>query len=70
MIRCGGPKEPESAPKRRKIVEYLHEDTATAPDAVPLDSNNNKKKIIIIIIKINPLALREMFCQVTGSSGI
>ena len=36
-IRCGGPKEPESAPKRRKIVEYLHEDTATAPDAVPLD---------------------------------
>ena len=27
-IRCGGPKEPESAPKRRKIVEYLHEDTA------------------------------------------
>ena len=36
-IRCGGPKEPESAPKRRKIVEYLHEDTATAPDAVSLD---------------------------------
>ena len=36
-IQCGGPKEPESAPKRRKIVEYLHEDTATAPDAVPLD---------------------------------
>ena len=30
-IRCGGPKEPETAPKRRKIVEYLHEDTATAP---------------------------------------
>ena len=24
-------------PKRRKIVEYLHEDTATAPAAVPLD---------------------------------
>ena len=37
MIRCGGPKKPESAPKRRKIVEYLHEDTATAPAAVPLD---------------------------------
>ena len=36
-IRCGGPKKPESAPKRRKIVEYLHEDTATAPAAVPLD---------------------------------
>ena len=35
-IRCGGPKKPESAPKRRKIVEYLHEDTATAPAAVPL----------------------------------
>ena len=32
-IQCGGPKEPESAPKPRKIVEYLHEDTATAPDA-------------------------------------
>ena len=36
-VRCGGPKKPESAPKRRKIVEYLHEDTATAPDDVPLD---------------------------------
>ena len=36
-VRCRGPKKPESAPKRRKIVEYLHEDTATAPDAVPLD---------------------------------
>ena len=36
-IRCGGPKKPESAPKRRKIAEYLHEDTATAPAIVPLD---------------------------------
>ena len=36
-IRCGGPKKPESAPKRRKIFEYLHEDTAIAPAAVPLD---------------------------------
>ena len=36
-IRCGGPKKPESAPKRRKIVEYLHEDIATAPAAVLLD---------------------------------
>ena len=36
-VRCGGPKKPESAPKRRKkIVEYLHEDTTTAPYAVPL----------------------------------
>ena len=35
-VRCGGPKKPESAPKRRKIIEYLHEDTTTAPDAVPL----------------------------------
>ena len=36
-MRCGGPKKPESAPKRRKLVEYIHEDTATAPYAVPLD---------------------------------
>ena len=36
-IRCGGPKKTESAPNRRKIVEYRHEDTATAPAAVPLD---------------------------------
>ena len=36
-MRCGGPKKPDSAPKRRKIVEYLHENTATAPAAVPLD---------------------------------
>ena len=36
-IRCCGPKELESVPKRRKIVEYLHEDTTSAPDAVPLD---------------------------------
>ena len=35
-IRCGGPKKPESAPKQRKIVEYLHEDTTTAPATVPL----------------------------------
>ena len=35
-MRCVGPKKPEPAPKRGKIVEYLHEDTATAPAAVPL----------------------------------
>ena len=37
-FRCGGPKEPESAPKRRKKLEYVHEDTTIAPDDVQLDA--------------------------------
>ena len=36
-IRCDGPKEPESAQNRRKIVKYVHDDTATASGDVQLD---------------------------------
>ena len=42
-VRCGGPKKPESAPKRRKIIEYLHEDTTTAPYAVGENGGNCNK---------------------------
>ena len=60
-IRCHGPKKSESAPKRRKIVEYLHEDTTTAPAAVPLDDELSLR--LQEVIRDNWASIQGKLCK-------